>query len=108
MFNKTHLEHSVISVGIQLVLALGLFLAFNTSVPVALLAGAFGSVALFLGREVAQHEYKLAINRGWKWGEVKPVKWYEGFTKGWSTDSVLDVLSPLGVNILVVILAVFI
>jgi len=46
-----------------------------------------------MGREIAQHEYKLAITRGWL-GEVKPVKWYEGLIKGWSRDSLLDVIVP--------------
>jgi len=37
---------------------------------------------------------QLLLTRGWLWGEVKPVKWHEGLVKGWSRDSLLDVIVP--------------
>ena len=92
MLNKTHAEHSVIAVVIQLCLW-----------PVfGLWASGSIAIAILLGREIAQHEYTLAITRDWLWGEVKPVKWYEGLIKGWSSDSLLDVIVPSLVCLLVV------
>jgi hypothetical protein len=95
MLNKTHAEHSVIAVVIQLCLwpAFGLWAAGSIS------------IAVLLGREIAQHEYKLAIDLGWSWGEVKPVKWHEGIVKGWSNDSILDLIVPALVCLFVVGLA---
>ncbi|MDN6297165.1 MAG: hypothetical protein L0J54_03945 [Halomonas sp.] len=70
---ESSLEHVVIAVMIQLILIYWL--------------GVWGSgavaVAIFLGREIAQNEYKLALIRGWEWGETPPVKWHEGLTTGW-------------------------
>jgi len=59
-----------------------------------LLAGGVVACAVFLGREIAQHEYRLALKRGWVYGRPKPVRWYEGTTTGWTVDSVLDVVAP--------------
>ncbi|ABY90387.1 hypothetical protein HAPgp19 [Halomonas phage phiHAP-1] len=83
--NRTHLEHALIALLIQFALYpfIGLWAA-----------GAI-AVTLFLGREIAQNEYRLANQRGWHWGQVPPVRWHEGFWRGWTRDSVLDVLSPL-------------
>lgn len=83
--NRTHLEHALIALLIQFALYpfIGLWAA-----------GAI-AVALFLGREIAQNEYRLANSRGWQWGQVPPVKWHEGAWRAWTLDSVLDVLSPL-------------
>ncbi len=89
--NVTHLEHVVIALCIQLAL-----LPFFT--PRA--AGAI-AITLFLGREIAQHEYKLGIQRGWEWGETLPVGMFEGVWRGWTLDSALDVLLPALVCILV-------
>lgn len=85
--NRTHLEHAAIAALIQLALwpVLG---------PIA--AGIV-PVAVFLGREIAQHEYRLAIQRGWSWGRPMPVRWYEGLTSGWGRDSILDVFTPAAV-----------
>jgi len=84
MINKTHAEHAFIASAIQLALwpLLGL------------LAGGVVACAVFLGREIAQHEYRLALKRGWVYGRPKPVRWYEGTTTGWTVDSVLDVVAP--------------
>ena len=57
------------------------------------------AIALLLGREIAQHEYKLALSRGWAYGQTMPVKWWEGVIKGWSVDSVLDIALPATVCI---------
>lgn len=81
---ESSLEHAVIALVIQLMLIYWL--------------GAWGAgtvaVAIFLGREIAQNEYKLALIRGWEWGDTPPVKWNEGLTTGWSADGLLDVLLP--------------
>jgi ABC-type uncharacterized transport system permease subunit len=83
--NKTHIEHLVIAIILQLVL-----------IP---FVGAFGgglfAISLLLGREISQHEYKLVLSRGWTWGQTMSVKWYEGLTTGWSDDSILDIVIPM-------------
>ncbi|MBT2774421.1 hypothetical protein J7J47_19535 [Halomonas sp. ISL-60] len=80
----THLEHVIIALVIQLSL-----LPFVS----ARVAGAI-PVAILLGREIAQHEYRLGIQRGWEWGETLPVGMFEGVWRGWTLDSALDVLLP--------------
>ncbi|MFC0268653.1 hypothetical protein [Kushneria aurantia] len=87
MFNGSHLEHLIIGIGIQLVM----WPFFGRW------AGGAIVVALFLGREIAQHEY-----RG---GGGNAVAWYYGVVYHWSVDSVLDVLVPL-TGCLVVAIAV--
>ena len=82
--NITHLEHVIIALVIQI------SLLPLVSVRVA---GSI-AIALLLGREVAQHEYRLGIQRGWEWGEALPVGMFEGVWGGWTLDSVLDVLLP--------------
>ena len=82
--NKTHIEHTLIALCIQ-------FLIWPF---LGVLVGGCVAVSIFIGRETAQHEYKLAVQRGWEYGQAMPVKWYEGMTKGWSADSVLDILLP--------------
>ncbi|MDH2373552.1 MULTISPECIES: hypothetical protein [Cobetia] len=71
------LEHAVIAVIIQLMLW-----------PVFTLwsSGAI-AVAIFLGREIAQHEYKG--------GGPKAVAWDHGLLYHWNWDSSLDVALPL-------------
>ena len=54
----THLEHVIIALIIQLSL-----LPFVS----AYVAGVI-PVAILLGREIAQHEYRLGIQRGWDMG----------------------------------------
>lgn len=83
--NKTQLEHALIALLIQLALwpFMGLWLA-----------GAL-ACALFLGRELAQNEYRLANRRGWLWGDTLPVRWHEGLWRGWTLDSVLDIAAPV-------------
>ncbi|MBT2787361.1 hypothetical protein J7J48_13350 [Halomonas sp. ISL-106] len=80
----THLEHVIIALIIQLSL-----LPFVS----ARVAGVI-PVAILLGREIAQHEYRLGIQRGWEWGETLPVGMFEGVWRGWTLDSALDVLLP--------------
>lgn len=82
--NLSHLEHVVIALLVQFALLL-----FTRPWS----AGAI-AVAIFLGREIAQHEYKLGIRRGWEWGETLPVGLFEGVWRAWTLDSVLDVLMP--------------
>jgi hypothetical protein len=67
---------------------------------VGLFTGGIVAIALLLGREIAQHEYKLALSRGWEYGQAMPVKWYEGMTTGWSVDSFLDVGVPVAACVL--------
>lgn len=81
---KTAFEHALIAAAIQ---AAFLWAAGPW------VAGAV-AVSVFLGREIAQNEYKLAVGRGWRWGEAPPVRWYEGVIKGWGKDGAADVLIP--------------
>jgi len=80
MLNKTHAEHALIAAAIQLALwpLLGL------------LAGGVVACAVLLGREIAQHEYKLIRERGGR----EHLNWYSGTIHHWTTDSVLDVVVP--------------
>lgn len=75
--NKTHAEHLVIALAIQLVLW-----------P---LLGIWGSgalaVGIFLGREISQHETSG--------GGANAVSWHYGITHHWTKDSILDVVVPL-------------
>lgn len=80
---KTSLAHTLIALLLQ-----ALFW------PVLDIWSAIPGLMLYLGREVAQHEYKIALSRGWSWGPAKPIEWYEGLTKGWSKDSTLDIALP--------------
>jgi len=86
MINRTHIEHTVAALIIQAALAL-------TMVSSWWAAGAI-ACAVFLGREIAQHEYKHAINTGWSWGQSLPIRGYEGVIHGWTLDSMLDVVIP--------------
>lgn len=83
--SKTQLEHALIALLIQ-------FALWALVGPWA--AGAI-AVALFLGREIAQNEYRLANSRGWQWGQVPPVRWYEGAYRAWTLKAVLDIAAPL-------------
>ncbi len=84
--DMSQLEHVVIALGVQLLLAL---------LPrVTLWVSGSLAVAVFLGREIAQHEYRLAIQRGWEWGQTQPVGMFEGVYTGWHLGSILDVLMP--------------
>lgn len=87
--NKTNWQHLGIAVGIQLVLFAAFF--WLTSIWVC---GAL-AVAVFLGRELAQHEYNYAYQHGWTYGETLSVPWYVGLTNDWSKDTILDVACPL-------------
>ncbi|WKD30244.1 hypothetical protein NDQ72_09980 [Halomonas sp. KG2] len=82
--NITHLEHVFIALLIQMAL-----LPFANARVTGTIA-----VALLLGREIAQHEYRLAVQRGWEWGQTLPVGIFEGVWRGWTLDSVLDVVLP--------------
>nr|WP_246392891.1 hypothetical protein [Halomonas organivorans] len=70
--------------------------------PIA--AGAV-AVALLLGREIGQHEYRLGLERGWQWGDPLPVRWHEGVWRGWTRDSAIDVAAPVGATSLAVLIA---
>lgn len=95
--NRTHLEHAVFGL---LIMALVWLLAWAPGLAGGEWIGAAAAVAFFLGREHAQHEYRLAIGRGWTWGGPLPVRWHEGLWQGWSRDSLLDLLAPLVVCLL--------
>lgn len=83
---KTAVKHAAIALVVQIVL---------TPVVNAVLGGVI-ALALYLGREIAQHEYKIAVRKGWRWGDgPKPIKWYDGIVGGWSKDSILDMLLPV-------------
>lgn len=81
--NKTHAEHALIAVVIQLLMW-----------PVfGVVAGGAIAVAVFLGREISQHETSG--------GGANAVSWHYGLTNHWTTDSILDVASPLAACLLV-------
>ncbi|MCC5903924.1 MAG: hypothetical protein JJT87_18585 [Halomonas sp.] len=82
--NYTHLEHIFVALMIQFMLLP--FVSAKVSGSIA--------IALLLGREIAQHEYKLGVQRGWEWGETLPVGMFEGVWRGWTLDSALDVILP--------------
>lgn len=83
--NASHLEHLVIGIGIQLLLwpFFGRWAAGGMA------------VAVFLGREIAQHEYKG--------GGGNVVSWYYGMLNHWTADSLLDVATPLAGCLLVAV-----
>jgi hypothetical protein len=58
------------------------------------MVGGVVAVAVLLGREIAQHEYKEALSKGWVYGQPMNIPWYAGVAKHWSMDSVLDVVIP--------------
>ncbi|PRY63093.1 hypothetical protein B0H98_10998 [Vreelandella songnenensis] len=74
--NITHLEHTVIAL---------LFQALFWPLVGRWVAGSL-IVAVFLGREIAQHEYAG--------GGANEVWYLYGLFNHWSLDSVLDVLTP--------------
>lgn len=59
--------------------------------------GGVAMVAFYASREYTQHEYKLAIQRGWQWGDrlSATVKPWEPLYRGWSIDSALDLAAPV-------------
>lgn len=74
--NISHFEHAVIATGIQCLLW-----------PfVGRWVGGSLIVAVFLGREIAQHEYAG--------GGANQVGYFYGLFHHWSLDSTFDVLSP--------------
>lgn len=83
--SRSCIEHALIAVLVQFALwpLVGMWVA-----------GAL-AVSLFIGREIAQNEYRVAHHRGWTWGQVPPVNWYEGAWRGWTRKSFFDVLAPL-------------
>lgn len=95
--NRTNWEHAGIAAGLMLAVFLPLALL---AVPGASLIAFAVAVTWFLARECTQHEYKLGMARGWRWGQPLPVRWWEGFARGWSRDSLLDWLTPLGACLL--------
>ena len=95
MINRTHIEHTVAAIAIQSLIALTGLADWWASGAIA--------CAVFLGREIAQHEYKHATNNGWSWGKPLPIKGHEGIIYGWSRDSVLDVAIPVAVCSLIAV-----
>ncbi len=83
MFNMTHLEHGVIALVIQITVWLIFGLGFG--MVTAWGAGAI-AFAVFLGREIAQHEYKG--------GGPNEVSALYGLTNHWTTDSIIDAVVP--------------
>lgn len=73
---KTAATHAAIALTVQVVLQ---FL-------IGWVAAGLVACAVFLGREIAQHEYKG--------GGPLEVPIHYGLTNHWTTDSVLDVLLP--------------
>lgn len=85
--NASHLEHAIIALGIQCLL---------WPIVGRWTAGAL-IVAVFLGREIAQHEYAG--------GGPKQVEYFYGLLHHWSADSMLDVASPaLACTVLAVVM----
>lgn len=82
MFNKTHLEHIVIALLIQLALWS----------LVGLEAAGLFAVAIFIGREYAQVEYKVRDRTGRSLTNMMP--WHVMKLKYWSADAVLDWVCP--------------
>ena len=93
--NRSYIEHALIA----------LLLQFALWPFVGMWVGGAVAVAIFLGREIAQNEYRVANSRGWVWGQVPPVNWYEGAWRGWTLKSVFDVLAPLAACVLIAALA---
>jgi hypothetical protein len=80
--NTSNLYHALYAIGFQF------FLGISTGN--FWLGMAFGS-AFFLGREVAQREYKIS-----KGGSVKELKPWAGFDIiNWGLDAKLDLLFPI-------------
>ncbi|USZ49712.1 hypothetical protein [Halomonas sp. DN3] len=75
--DHSHLEHFVIGLAVQLCL----WPLFGRWSAAAI------SVAVFVGREIAQHEMKG--------GGGNAVVWYYGLVHHWSLDSLLDVAAPV-------------
>lgn len=87
---RSYIEHALIA----------LLLQFALWPFVGMWVGGTVAVAIFLGREIAQNEYRVANRRGWAWGQVPPVEWHEGVWRGWTEKSLFDVLSPLAACLL--------
>ncbi|WP_110710104.1 hypothetical protein [Salinicola sp. CR57] len=84
--NTSHLEHAIIAVAFQCLLW-----------PlVGRWVGGSLIVAVFLGREIAQHEYAG--------GGPNAVGYFYGLVHHWSPDSILDVLSPAAACILLALI----
>lgn len=81
---KTAIAHAVVAVAIQL--ALGWWIGW--------VAGGVAGVAFYLGREIAQHEYK-----GGSWDRNLPPGY--GLVHHWTLDSVLDLGAPIAAVIAV-------
>ena len=82
---KTALLHALAAVIAQLVLWPALGLTASGAV----------AVAYWVGWEMAQRSYKLSIHRGWEWGDKHRHDWWEPMAKGWSLDSLLDLVFPI-------------
>ncbi|WP_275286923.1 hypothetical protein [Halomonas elongata] len=89
--NQSHLAHAIIAVLITVTIWA---VMTRLDLPAGEILGAAVAIALYLGREITQHEYKLGIQRGWQWGQTLPVRWWEGLLRGWSKDSALDLIAP--------------
>lgn len=84
--NASHLEHAIIAVAFQCLLW-----------PlVGRWVGGSLIIAVFLGREIAQHEYAG--------GGPNAVGYFYGVVHHWSQDSSLDVLSPAAACVLLALI----
>lgn len=82
MFNKTHFEHTVIALVLQMLLGIWID---------PLIAGAI-VISGFFGREYAQVEYKVREATGITLTDMMP--WSVFDYKYWSLDNLLDFLIP--------------
>ena len=82
--NRTHLEHTMIALAAQLLL-MPFIGAWH--------AGAL-AVAVFFGREIAQHEVKALQLQQYSSLNLGTLPWWIGLVYGWNRDSVLDVAMP--------------
>lgn len=84
---RTAIEHAIIAVILQVMVALYLLCIHDFAASQALLAGGFSACIGFIFREVSQHEQKG--------GGANKVGIFYGLKHHWSLDSALDVLFPM-------------
>lgn len=102
MLNRTHAEHALIAVLIQLILAIPLVLMtywlapglLELLVPIFLFGTGAVACAIFLGREISQHEFKG--------GGPKVVSPLYGLLHHWTADSIIDFAAPVAACLAVV------
>jgi len=82
MINLSNIDHGFYAIVIQLIF----YLIFGS-----MFVGAAIAVAFFLGREHAQHEYR--VTEGPPIGDIPP--WVGFQFHKWTTDSKMDVIVPM-------------